>query len=192
MKLTQGCHGIVPRVWPTIGFARISREIYDDSLIRMLLCSFKVEPYFLTLKCAVNQKKVDKDWTIRLKRVVNSPTFYKQFLRRYSFNKKLITKPNCSQFHQRFMRKFYVRKSFWQLFLLTCKLEKSSWKDICMKNLHVKCWWNWRLLEEKAARKTWNSNLSWWSVLSFHLSLSSLVMFETFAKRSSISFLIIK
>ncbi len=39
----------------------------------------------------------------------------------------------CSQFHQCFMCKFYVQKSFWQVFLLTCKLEKSCWKDVRKK-----------------------------------------------------------
>jgi len=39
------------------------------------------------------------------------------------------------QFHQR----FFVRKSFWQLFLVTFWQKK----HFRTKNAHVKCWWNW-------------------------------------------------
>jgi len=54
--------------------------------------------------------------------------------------------PTLCQFHQHFTRKFYVQKSFRQLFLLACTyLEKSCQKDVCMKNTRVKCWWNWHL-----------------------------------------------
>jgi hypothetical protein len=40
--------------------------------------------------------------------------------------------PRC-QFHQHFLRAFLVRKSFWQLFLVTFCL----WRKICTKNARV-------------------------------------------------------
>jgi len=60
------------------------------------------------------------------------------------------------------MRKFFVRKSFWQLFLLTCNyVEKSCQKDVRTKNSCVKCWWNWHLnsrmvVTKKCTSRCWN------------------------------------
>ena len=50
-------------------------------------------------------------------------------------------KESCSQFHQRFTLEYFVRTSFWQLFLVTFWL----WGEIRTKNSHVKRWWNWHL-----------------------------------------------
>jgi hypothetical protein len=62
---------------------------------------------------------------------------------------KEMEKYFCSQFHQHFTCKFFVRKHFMHLFsscVLAMKLKKSCAKHFCAINLHVKCWWNWHLL----------------------------------------------
>jgi len=47
------------------------------------------------------------------------------------------------QFHQHFTYKFFVQKSFRQLFSSYMYVEKSCRNNIHMKNSYVKCWWNW-------------------------------------------------
>ena len=52
---------------------------------------------------------------------------------------KALSYHTLSQFHQHFTRKFYVRKSFQQLFLLTCNqrkaAKKASVQKICSYNV---------------------------------------------------------
>jgi len=46
----------------------------------------------------------------------------------------------CCQFHQYFMRTFFIRQLFSSYVLALAKVRK----HFCMKNAHVKCWWNWQ------------------------------------------------
>jgi len=44
----------------------------------------------------------------------------------------------CSQFHQRFLRAFFVQ-------IIGAKPNVTRENDVCTKNLYVKRWWNWHL-----------------------------------------------
>jgi len=45
-----------------------------------------------------------------------------------------------------FINIFCVRFLYESAFVAKTKLEKSSAKHFCTKNVRVKCWWNWHLL----------------------------------------------
>jgi len=51
----------------------------------------------------------------------------------------------CSQFHQHFMRAFFVWKCFTQLFSSYVFALQFSGAKISPKKAQVKCWWNWHL-----------------------------------------------
>jgi len=52
-----------------------------------------------------------------------------------------LMSPSFGQFHIHFTRAFFVWKCFFCQNVTREKLRKA----ICMKNAHVKCWWNWPL-----------------------------------------------
>ncbi len=52
---------------------------------------------------------------------------------------------NRCQFHQHYMREFFLQMSFRQLFYVHTYVEKSfRIDDVRTKFSYVKCWWNWR------------------------------------------------
>jgi hypothetical protein len=73
-----------------------------------------------------------------------------------------------AQFHQHFTYKFFVRTLFQQLFYINVT-RKSCRNDIHMKNLCVKCWWNWHQYFDRIWRCNYEtikwvlfrSNLRW-------------------------------
>jgi len=52
---------------------------------------------------------------------------------------------SCSQFHQHYTRAFFV----W-IFCQSQNVTRNSCRNnACMKNLYIKCWWNWHLKRVK-------------------------------------------
>jgi hypothetical protein len=77
------------------------------------------------------------------------------------------------QFHQWFLCAFFVRASFWQLFLVTFRLCQK----FRTKNARVKCWWNWHQDNLK-----WTRNFSNWfhdrgSFKYYYVCVSKIVAF---------------
>ncbi len=91
--------------------------------------------FSLTLIETINELQKCKNWTKNGHSDSSSSCFL-----------LLCWKSTSGQFHQQFMRAFFVRNCFARLFSsYVLALVKGFWqkKHFRKKNVRIKCWWNW-------------------------------------------------